>query len=99
MDFSIISQSPKIREIVQQRVLQRGFHDSLFPGLLYRGEASYELFPGNLGDTMVFSQGGLIEPDLEPLVPGTEPDDVTYDLEQWSATVQQYARSIPTHMP
>lgn len=98
-DFSIIVQDPKIRKIVQDRTLERGFHDTLFPKILFRAAVQPEEFPGNLGDSMFFSADGLIEPDGEPLAPGDEPDVATYDVEQWQVTMQQYAKSIDTDMP
>jgi hypothetical protein len=98
-DFSAISQDPTIRQLVQENLLERAFHDALFPRLLYRMEASPNLFPGHLGDTMIFTGSGLISAKPRPITPGTDPAPSTYTSEQWSATVQQYADSIDTHMP
>ena len=44
-DFSVIAQAPEIRALVQDGVLERAFHDSLFPSLLFRGEATPVLWP------------------------------------------------------
>jgi hypothetical protein len=98
-DFSAISQDPTIRQLVQENLLERAFHDALFPRLLYRMEANPNLFPGHLGDTMIFTGSGLISAKPRPITPGTDPAPSTYTSEQWSATVQQYADSIDTHMP
>lgn len=98
-DFSIILQSPEVRQLVQDGILERAFHDALFPRLLFRGEASPVLFPGNIGDTMIFTGVGLIKPNMKPVIPGVDPTPKTYSKEQWAATVQQYADSIDTHMP
>ena len=98
-DFSAISQDPTIRQLVQENLLERAFHDALFPRLLYRMEAAPRQFPGNLGDSMVFTGSGLIAPKPKPIVPGVDPSPSSYTSEQWSATVQQYADSIDTHMP
>lgn len=98
-DFSVILQSPEIRQIVQENILERAFHDALFPRLLFRGEAVASEFPGNVGDTMTFTGAGLIRPKPRPLAPGTDPTPSTYAYEQWSATIQQYADSIDSHMP
>lgn len=98
-DFSTIIQAPEIRALVQENILERAFHDSLFPRLLFRGEAVEQVWPANVGDTMVFTGVGLIKPKQKPLVPGTDPTPSTYASEQWTAQLQQYADSIDTHMP
>lgn len=98
-DFSTILQSPEIRAIVQENILERAFHDALFPKLLFRGEASPQMWPANVGDTMVFTGVGLMKPKLKPLVPGQDPLPSDYTKEQWTAQIQQYADTIDTHMP
>lgn len=98
-DFSVIAQSPQIRALVQENILERAFHDALFPRLMFRGDASPQLWPGNVGDTMVFTGVGLIRPNLAPLVPGVDPVVSAFPAEQWSAVARQYAGSIDTHMP
>jgi hypothetical protein len=98
-DFSTIIQDPTIRQIVQENILERAFHDALFPRLLYRGEATPQLWPANVGDSMVFTGVGLIKPKMAPLAPGLDPTPSSYQSEQWPATIQQYADTIDTHMP
>ena len=98
-DFSTIIQSPDIRAIVQENILERAFHDALFPRMLFRGEASAVLWPANVGDTMVFTGVGLIKPKMRPLAPGSDPAPSSYQYEQWTATLQQYADTIDTNMP
>lgn len=98
-DFSTISQAPEIRALVQENLLERAFHDALFPRILFRGEASPQLWPNNVGDAMVFTGTGLITPKARPLIPGSDPPPSTYQVEQWEAQLQQYADSIDTHMP
>jgi len=98
-DFSTILQTPDIRALVQENILERAFHDALFPRLLFRGEATPQLWPANVGDTMVFTGVGLIKPKMGPLVPGTDPSPSGYQSEQWTATLQQYADTIDTAMP
>jgi hypothetical protein len=98
-DFSTILQAPDIRALVQENILERAFHDALFPRLLFRGDASPQLWPANIGDTMVFTGVGLIKPKLKPLTPGADPLVSDYQKEQWTAQLQQYADSIDTHMP
>ena len=98
-DFSTILQAPEIRAIVQENILERAFHDALFPKILFRGEAMPQAWPANVGDTMVFTGVGLIKPKLRPLVPGQDPTPSDYQKEQWTAQIQQYADTIDTHMP
>jgi len=98
-DFSIILQSPEVRQIVQENILERSFHDALFPRLMFRGEASPVPWPAGIGDTQIFSAPGLIPTDTRPLTPGADPVPVSYPMEQWTAQLQQYAGTIDTHMP
>lgn len=88
-----------IINIIQDRTLERVFHDALFPRLLYRSEATAEIWPANLGDSMTFSRAGLMQADTTPLVPGTDPMVGTYPFEQWEVTANQYGKSADTHMP
>lgn len=97
--FSIISSAPEIRRLVQENILERAFHDALFPRMLFRAAATPVLWPANIGDSMVFTGVGLMTPDLRPLTPGTDPAPGTFTYEQWSAQLQQYAGSIDTAMP
>lgn len=98
-DFSTILQAPEIRAIVQENILERAFHDALFPKLLFRGEATPQLWPANVGDSMIFTGVGLMKPKMKPLVPGQDPLPSDYSKEQWTAQIQQYADTIDTHMP
>ncbi len=98
-DFSVILQTPEIRALVQENLLERAFHDALFPRLLFRGEAVPVGWPSGVGDTQIFSAPGLASIDARPLRPGEDPDPITYPVEQWEAQLAQYASSIDTHMP
>lgn len=98
-DFSVILQDPQVRAVVQENILERAFHDALFPRMLFRGEATPIAWPAGIGDSQVFSAPGLIPVDLRPGVPGVDPVPVSYPMEQWSAQLQQYHGTIDTHMP
>jgi hypothetical protein len=98
-DFSVILQAPQIRALVQQNILERAFHDALFPRILFRGEATPQPWPAGVGDTMVFTAAGLMTVDASPLKPGDEPAVASFPQEQWTAQLQQYAGAIDTHMP
>jgi hypothetical protein len=85
---------------VQSGILERAFHDALFPQLMFRGEAVPHKWPGNIGDTMTFTGKGLLTPDASPLVPGVDPSSSAPPYEQWTAQLQQYGKpSIDTFMP
>jgi hypothetical protein len=99
MTVAISGFSPQIAAIIQDRTLVREFYDALFPNLLYRMEAKPESWPANIGDTQVFTRAGLIEVDTNPLTPGQDPTVGSYDVEQWTATADQYGKSVDTHMP
>ena len=90
---------PGIINLIQDRTLERVFHDALYPRLLYRSEAIPEEWPANLGERMVFTRAGLMDVDLTPLTPGSDPAIGSYPFEQWEAEARQYGRSIDTHMP
>jgi len=98
-DFSVILQQPMIRQIVQENILERSFHDALFPRVLYRAEASPQLWAANIGDSQLFTGSGIPPVDLQPLRPGFDPNPVSYQAEQWRAQCQGYGSSIDTHMP
>lgn len=99
-DFSVILQDPQIRPLVQENLLERIFHDGLFPALLFREDAEAIMYPGGIGDSPVFSGVGMMEPDLEPIVPGADVTTADYPKEQWTALIQQYGKAAPdTHMP
>lgn len=88
-----------ISSLIQDRTLERMYHDSLFPNLLFRGEAKPELWQANLGERQIFTRTGLIEPVTVPLVPGFDPQPGTFASEQWEAEARQLGLTIPTHMP
>jgi hypothetical protein len=99
MDFSVILQSPEVRSVVQENLLEKAFHDALYPKNLFRSEATPVAWPAGVGDTQIFSAPGLMPIDAQPLTPGQDPIPDTYPVEQWTAKLQQYARSTDTHMP
>lgn len=98
-EFSTIVQAPEIRALVQENLLERAFHDSLYPRLLFRMDVAEEEWAANVGDSMFFTAPGLIPVRQRPLVPGEDPQPESYGSEQWQATLQQYASSVDTHMP
>ena len=90
---------PAILNLVQQGLLERAFHDGLFPALLYRGEAQYEEWQGQTGTEIFMTRPGLLAPITTPLVPGMDPVPQTVSFEQWVARLDRYSGTIDTHMP
>lgn len=91
--------NPSVVAAIQDRTLQRVFRDALYPRLLYRMEAMPELWPVNLGTNQTFTRSGLMQPVTRPGAPGVEPDPISWAVEQWEATAQQWRATIDTHMP
>ena len=88
-----------IASMIQERTLERIFHDVLFAKLIWRSEAVPEHWQANLGEEMLFTRAGLIPVSVTPLVPGTDPVPSSYSIEQWRAIASQFGNTIDTHMP
>lgn len=99
MTVALAGVPAQITNLLQDRTLERVFHDALYPRLLYRAEAIPELWVANLGERMVFTRAGLIPVSTKPLVPGQDPTPKTYASEQWEAEARQHGDTIDTHMP
>lgn len=99
MTVSIAGVPTEIANLIQDRTLERVFHDALFPRLLFRSEAMPEMWPVNLGERMVFTRAGLIPVSTDPLTPGQDPSQTTFAYEQWEAEARQFGNTIDTHMP
>lgn len=99
MSISLQGVPAQIINLIQERTLERVFHDAMFPRLLYRGEAVPELWQANLGERQVFTRVGLMAPAITPLVPGSDPLSSSFESEQWEAEAKQFSGSNDTHMP
>ena len=86
-------------DLVQKGLLQRAFHDGLFPALQYRSEAMFEEWEANTGSEIFETRAGLLPAVTTPLVAGTDPVPAEVAYEQWSAVLEQYANAIDTNMP
>ncbi len=95
----ILGVPPSVVDLVQQGLLERAFHDGLFPALLYRGEAPFEEWPANSGTEVFMSRPGLMAPVTTPLVPGVDPLPQDVPFEQWVARLDRYGSSVDTHIP
>lgn len=99
MTVSLAGIPNDVAAIIQDRTLERVFHDALYPRLLYRSEAMAEVWPANLGERMVFTRSGLIPVNVNPLTPGQDPTAATYGFEQWEVEARQYGNTLDTHFP
>ena len=88
-----------ISACVQDRTLERQFHDGAYPLLLWRGEAAPEKWAANIGEKQTFTRVGMVEADNDPLTPGQDPSIGSYAKEQWEAEAAQFGKTIPTHLP
>lgn len=88
-----------IAATIQDNMLLRKFYDGLFPRLLYRADMTPELWQANLGEHLIMTRTGLIEPKVKPLVPGQDVKPSSYSVEQWEAFADQYGDSVDTNMP
>lgn len=95
----VVGIPPVILDMVQKGLIERGFHDALFPTLAYRQEATFEEWGANTGEEIVMSRAGLLPPNTTPITPGTDPSPKTPTYEQWTATLGRYADTMDTQMP
>ena len=99
MTISLPGLPTDVSNLIQDRTLERMFHDALFPRLLFRAEAMAEVWPANIGERMVFTRTGLLPVSVTPLVPGSDPTPKTYAMEQWEVEARQHGDALDTHMP
>lgn len=95
----IVGVPAAVLELNQKNLIERAFHDGLYPNLAYRAEAMPEEWPANTGQEIFQTRPGLIAPRTKPLKPGTDPQPQSVPYEQWKATLNQYSDAIDTNMP
>lgn len=88
-----------VLELVQQGLIEREFHDGLFPNLAYRAEFEADKWEGNTGTEVVMTRAGLLGDIVAPNVPGADPLPQNVPFEQWTMKLDQYAGTIDTDMP
>jgi hypothetical protein len=88
-----------IASMVQTGLLERAFHDALYPVTLFRAEAVKEEWPANTGTEMFMTRPGLLTPVTDALVTGTDPAPQAMNWEQWPVRLDRYAGTLDTHMP
>lgn len=90
---------PAVLSLVQENLIERAFHDGLYPAMQYRAEAMAEEWAANTGTEMFMTRPGLLRPVVKPLAPAQDPQPQQVSYEQWSAVLQRFAGTIDTHMP
>lgn len=95
----VVGVPASIVDLQQKGLLERAFHDGLFPNLQYRAEAAFEEWPANSGTEVFMSRAGLLAPVVTALTPGVDPTPEQPVFEQWSAVLERYGSSIDTHIP
>ncbi len=99
-DPSLIHAVPaSVLALVQQGLIEREFHDGLFPNLAYRAEFMAEEWEGNTGTEITMTRAGLLAPIVTPNTPGMDPVPQNVPFEQWTMALAQYAGTIDTDMP
>lgn len=89
----------QVLELNQKGLLERAFHDGLFPNLAYRAEAMPEEWPANTGQQQFMTRPGLLPTVVTPIPVGQDPVPQEVPFEQWIATLNQFTGTIDTHMP
>lgn len=90
---------PPVLMLVQEGLLERAFHDGLYPKLAYRQEAMAEEWEGNSGGEIFMSRPGLLAPIVTPIQPGVDPLPQALTYEQWVARLERYTGTVDIHMP
>ncbi len=95
----VLGVPPQLLQLVQQGLLERAFHDGLYPALLYRQEAQEEQWDANTGTEIFMTRPGLMAPITRPIAAGQDPVPQSIAYEQWVARLERYAGTIDTHVP
>jgi hypothetical protein len=95
----ILGIPPSIVQLVQTGLIERAFHDALYPALLYRIEAMAEEWPAHTGVQTIETRPSLLAPAITPLNPGQDPQPQALQYEQWFVNLLRYGSGIDTHMP
>jgi N4-gp56 family major capsid protein len=86
-----------IRAMLQNGTLDRVFQDALVPEFLFPQIADSQPWMGGLGDNKTFTRRGLLA-TATTAITGSDPSAATYNLEQYSVTMDQYGNSMDTNM-
>lgn len=95
----ILNVPPTIGKIVQEGLVERAMHDSLFPNLMYREEALWEEWEPNTGVELFIQRRGNLAPNTTPLPANTDPTPQTRVFEQWPARLDHFGDAMDVHVP
>lgn len=99
-DPSLVLAVPaQILNLIQTGLIEREFHDGLFPNLAYRAEFEADRWEGNTGTEVVMTRPGLLGDVVAPNTPGADPVPQNVPYEQWTMKLDQYCGTIDTDMP
>ena len=87
-----------LRAEMQTGFLERLFRETLVPEFVYGTVADVEPFAGGLGDNKTMTRPGIITPDPTPVTAGSDAAVGSYNIEQWSVTMDRYSKSLDTEM-
>lgn len=94
----IVGMPPAVMDLIQQGALEREFHDSLFPALMYRQEALTEEWDANSGMDIVMTRAGLLPPVVKPTPIGADPIPQDPPAEQWTMSLGQFKGATDINM-
>lgn len=95
----VVGVPAQVIDLQQKGLLERAFHDALFPTLAYRSEAMWEEWPVQSGTEIYMTRAGLLSPKVTPLAAGVDPTPEQPTFEQWGAILDRYGSSIDTNIP
>ena len=97
--MTILLGNSDITQIVQTGLLSRSIGQRLFPALLWRAAAYREPWEAAAGQSMTFTNPGLMDPDTDPRTPGVAPAFQDIEYEKYTATMKTYGWPTSVHMP
>ncbi|MFA6166750.1 MAG: hypothetical protein WC700_09045 [Gemmatimonadaceae bacterium] len=97
--FTMILADPSVRSYVQDKLLERHFHDVLFPELIFRGDFIDRTWAGNIGDSIIATRKGTIKPSLAPVIVRADPTPKGFPVEQWESNIAQWAGASDVDAP
>lgn len=99
MPTLVLGVPTSVLSLIQEGLIEREFHDALYPNLAYRSEFLSDKWEANTGTEVVMTRAGLLAPIVTALTPGQEPVPQNAPFEQWVMRVDQYAGTKDTDMP
>ena len=92
---------PLVQEQLQQGLLERAYHDQLFPQLKYRAETegNAEQWPLNTGVELVQTRTGVRPVVTKSLIAGQDPTPSNVPREQWVVRLERFGDTTDIHMP